>query len=152
LAETENVDLLAQKFVRVLTQFKRLGPPKGSIQGFKLNEVILLDTLVDSIPRGAHGIKASELSNQLQVTPAAVTHLVNDLEKAGHVERDSDLTDRRIVLIRPTMSGLRLIEIANAQLLETLKGLIEFLGEDDSRDFIRLMSSTMAYFKSNLDT
>jgi DNA-binding MarR family transcriptional regulator len=152
MTEAENIDLLAQKFIRVLTQFKRLGPPQSSFQGFKLNEVMLLDTLVDSIPRGAHGIKASELSNQLQVTPAAVTHLVNDLEKAGHVERDSDPADRRVVLIRPTMSGLRLIEIANAQFFETLKGLIEFLGEDDSREFIRLMSSTMAYFKSTLDT
>ena len=95
--------------------------------------------MINSIPPGANGLKASELSAQLQVTPAAVTHLINDLEKAGYVERVSEPTDRRIVLLKPTSAGLKMMEVVNGQFLETLKGLIEFLGEDDSREFIRLV-------------
>jgi DNA-binding MarR family transcriptional regulator len=142
---------LTQDLTRVLAQFRRLSPPRGSFHGFKSGEFILLATLIDSIPPGSDSLKASELSNRLQVTPAAVTHLINDLEKAGHVERVSDPTDRRIVLIRPTAAGLQLTEAANAQFLEILRGLIEFLGEDDSREFIRLMSLAMTYFKGKMD-
>ena len=152
MAETEKTDLLAQELARVLAQFKRLNPPRGSFHGVRSGEFILLATLINSIPPGADGLKASELSNQLQVTPAAVTHLINDLEKAGHVERVSDPADRRIVLLKPTAAGLQLMEIANVQFLEMLKGLIEFLGEGDSREFIRLMTATMTYFKSTMDT
>jgi DNA-binding MarR family transcriptional regulator len=151
LAKAKKIDLLTQELARVLAQFRRLNPPRGAFHGFKSGEFILLATLIDSIPPGANGLKASELSNRLQVTPAAVTHLINDLEKAGQVERVSDPADRRFVLLRPTAAGLQLMQVANVQFLEILKGLIEFLGEDDSREFIRLMSSAMTYFKNKMD-
>jgi DNA-binding MarR family transcriptional regulator len=152
LAKTKKADRLAQELARVLAQFRRLNPPRGSFHGFRSGEFILLATLIDSIPPEADGLKASDLSARLQVTPAAVTHLINDLEKAGQVERISDPADRRIVLIRPTAAGLQLMEVANAQFFEILKGLIEFLGEDDSREFIRVMSLAMTYFKSKMDS
>jgi DNA-binding MarR family transcriptional regulator len=152
LAKAKKTDLLAQELARVLAQFKRLNPPRGSFHGIRSGEFILLATLINSIPPGSNGLKASELSAQLQVTPAAVTHLINDLEKAGHVERVSDPTDRRIVLLKPTTAGLQMMEVANAQFLEILRGLVEFLGEDDSREFIRLVSLAMTYFKSKMDS
>ena len=144
-------DLLAQELAQTFAQFRRLGPPKGSLHGFKSGEFFLLATLINSIQPGANGLKASELSAQLQVTPAAVTHIINDLEKAGYVERVSDLSDRRIVLIRPTDAGLKMMEVSNVQFLEILKVLVEFLGEADSREFIRLVTAAMTYFKSKMD-
>ncbi len=150
MAKAKKSDQLAQELWRIFAQFKRLTPTRGSFHGLKSSEFFLLATLIDSIPPGSKGLKASELSNRLQVTPAAVTHLINDLENAGHVERVSDPADRRIVLIKPTQAGLKLREAANAQSLDALKGLIEFLGEDDSREFIRLMSAAMTYFKTKL--
>ena len=147
-----NNELLAQELARTLAQFRRLNPAKGPFHGVKGGEFILLATLINSIEPESNGIKVSALSAHLQVTPAAVTHIINDLEKAGHVERVSDPTDRRIVLIRPTTAGLQMMEVANAQFLGILKGLVEFLGEDDSREFIRLISLAMTYFKSKMDS
>jgi DNA-binding MarR family transcriptional regulator len=152
LTKPDITDLLTQELAQTFAQFRRLGPPKGSRHGIKTGEFFLLATLINSIPSGANGLKASELSGRLQVTPAAVTHLINDLEKAGYVERVSDPSDRRIVLIRPTEAGLKMMEIANVQFLETLKGLVEFLGEDDSREFIRLIALAMTYFKSTINS
>ena len=151
MAKARKTDLLAQELAQTFARFRRLGPPKGSFHGFKSGEFFLLATLINSIQPGSNGLKASELSAQLQVTPAAVTHLINDLEKTGYVERVSDPGDRRIVLLRPTEAGLKMMEVANAQFLEILKGLVEFLGEDDSREFIRLVSLAMTYFKSKMD-
>jgi DNA-binding MarR family transcriptional regulator len=152
LAKAKNTHQLAQELARTFTQFSRLGPPKGELKGVKRSEFFLLATLINSIQPDSSGIKASELSSQLQVTPAAVTHLLNNLEKAGYVERISDPTDRRIVLIKPTAAGQQIMALATARFLEELTGLVEFLGEDDSREFIRLVSLAMTYFKSKMDS
>jgi DNA-binding MarR family transcriptional regulator len=151
LTKPNKTDLLTQELAQTFTQFRRQGPPKSPLHGIKPGEFFLLTTLINSIPPGADGLKASDLSNRMQVTPAAVTHLINDLEKSDYVERVSDPSDRRIVLIRPTKAGLKMMEVANAQFLDNLKGLVEFLGEDDSREFIRLIALAMTYFKNKMD-
>ena len=152
MTKPDKTDLLTQELAQTFAQFRRLGPPKGAPYGLKPGEFFLLTTLVNSMPPGADGLKASDLSNRMQVTPAAVTHLINDLEKAGCVERVKDPSDRRIVLLRPTEAGLKMMEVANIRFLETLKGLVEFLGEDDSREFIRLIALAMTYFKSTMNS
>lgn len=152
MTKPNTTDLLAQELAQTFTQFRRMGPPKGVHHGLKPGEFFLLTTLINSMSPDAAGLKASELSNRLQVTPAAVTHLINDLEKAGYVERVSDPSDRRIVLMRPTEAGVKMMEVANARFLDNLKGLVEFLGEDDSREFIRLIALAMTYFKSKLNS
>ena len=151
MARTKKTDVQTQELARVLAQFRRLNPPRDSIHELKRGEFFLLATLLDAIPPGADGIKVSELSNRLNVTPAAVTHMINDLEKTGRVERVADPADRRIVLLRPTEAGRQAIAAANEQFYKFLTGLIEFLGEDDSRELIRLMSLTMTYYKDALD-
>ncbi len=153
MAQVKKTDLQTQELARVLAQLRRLrlNPPRDSFHGLKPGEFFLLTTLLEAIPPGDSGLKVSELSNRLNVTPAAVTHLINDLEKTGHVERVADPADRRIVLLRPTEAGRQAIAAANEQFYKYLRGLIEFLGEDDSREFIRLMSLTMTYYKDALE-
>jgi DNA-binding MarR family transcriptional regulator len=151
LAKAKETNRLAQELARTVTQFSRLGPPKGELNGIKRSEFFLLVTLINSTQPESNGLKASELSNQLQVTPAAVTHLLNNLEKRGYVERIADSADRRIVLIKPTAAGQQIMTLATARFLEELTGLVEFLGEGDSREFIRLLSLAMTYFTSKLD-
>ncbi len=152
MAKTKKTDLQTQELARVLAQLRRLrlDPPRNSFHGLKPGEFYLLTALLDAIPPGGSGIKVSELSNRLQVTPAAVTHLINDLEKTQRVERVADPADRRIVLLRPTEAGRQVVAAANEQFYKFLQGLIEFLGEDDSCEFIRLMSLTMTYYKDAL--
>jgi DNA-binding MarR family transcriptional regulator len=74
---------------------------------------------------------------------------MNVLERIGYVERVSDPRDRRIVLIHPTESGLAILEEAYQQMLAELTGLVDFLGESDSREFIRLFSQTLIYFRQH---
>ena len=47
-----------------------------------------------------------ELSTRLGITPAAATDLVDRLERAGHLERHRDGSDRRRVQLIPTSSAL----------------------------------------------
>lgn len=53
-----------------------------------------------------HPVGPGWLSQRLGVTPAAATELVDRLERAGHLERRRDTTDRRRVQLIPTGSAL----------------------------------------------
>ena len=53
------------------------------------------------VPRD-EGMRMSDLAERLQVTPGAVTQLVQQLETMGLVERSPDPTDGRAVIVRPT--------------------------------------------------
>ena len=138
---------LATQLARVLFQFDRISPSLGNQNGLRKSEFMFLAALTRYAEPGSAGIKASDLSCLLEVTPGAVSHMMNVLEKNGYVERVSDPRDRRIVLIHPTESGLAILEEAYQQMLVGLTGLVDYLGENDSREFIRLFSQTLAYFK-----
>jgi DNA-binding MarR family transcriptional regulator len=88
----------------------------------------------------------TEISNLLQITPAGVTHLINPLEESGYVERRQDPNDRRIVRIGLTSKGLQVAQALVSEVQEHLIGLVNHLGEDDSKTLIRLMSKAIEFF------
>jgi DNA-binding MarR family transcriptional regulator len=135
---------LAQELLQLLSQIRRVHWQSVAHQEIRRSEFRLLVTLLHS---DASSLKVSELSSEMQITPAAVTHLINSLEKAGYVERLSDLSDRRVVLVGLTDEGRHKIEILKAHFLEALTGLINDLGENDSRKLLRLLNKSLIYLK-----
>jgi DNA-binding MarR family transcriptional regulator len=97
---------------------------------------------------GTKSITASELSSQLRITPAGVTHLTNPLEEAGYIERRQNSNDRRVILIGLTNNGKEFARTILTETHERLTGLVQYLGEEDSRMIVRLLSSTMAYLEA----
>ncbi|MCM3749026.1 MarR family transcriptional regulator [Paenibacillus pasadenensis] len=69
-------------------------------------------------------MKPSELLQHLQTTPAAITTLLDRMEKGGLIERSRDSSDRRIVWVTVTDHGRneakRGTEIRDAFLREAL--------------------------------
>jgi DNA-binding MarR family transcriptional regulator len=74
------------------------------------------------------------------------------LEAAGFVERLPDPTDRRVVLIGLTEKGTEEAEGLMADVQEKLIGLVNYLGEENSKTLIHLMSLSIEYFASQLET
>jgi DNA-binding MarR family transcriptional regulator len=139
--------VLAQEMASTMVQLNRLAFQHESFHELKRSEFIFMASLSIMDGPASDGVKASELSKFLQVTGAAVTHNLNALEKAGYVERVSDPADRRIVLVKLTNDGQQIMELANETFLDSLKGLITFLGEKDSMELLRLLALTMNYLK-----
>jgi len=146
---TDHKTVLAQEMANTLAQLNRLAFQHDSFNELKRSEFIFMASLSIMNRPASDGIKASELSKFLQVTGPAVTHNLNTLEKAGYVKRVSDPADRRIVLVRLTKAGQQIMELANETFLDSLKGLIAFLGDKDSTELLRLLSLTMSYFKKD---
>lgn len=94
-------------------------------------------------------ISASVLSNELKITPAAVTHLVNALEAGGYLQRQKDLSDRRVVLIELTKKGTLAAKTLIQDALQNLEKLANHLGENDSRALVRIMSAALTFFSEN---
>ena len=136
---------LAQELVRVLSQFKQIGSQAHADQEVRQSEFRLLFTLLET---DALGIKVSDLSMQMQITPGAVTHMLNSLEEGGYIARLADPADRRVVLVKLTDKGKHTVETLKAKFLEKLTGLVGFLGEQDVRELLRLVSATLTYFKN----
>ncbi len=145
--ETNEKTVLAQELLNTIGQFKRISGPPGSSKGIRPSEFMLLSTLTHGYNSDFRGKKVSELSSKMGITPAGVTHMINSLEEGGFVERLADPADRRVVLVKPTDKAIEVFESMKAEFLETLKGLVEFLGENDSKEFIRLLSSTLSYIR-----
>lgn len=135
---------LVQELAQVLTQIKRVGWSPDADQKVRRSEFRALGTLASS---GESGMKMSDLSTQMHITPAAATHMINSLEEGEYIERMADPTDRRVVLVRLTDEGKHMHKVLKAQFLDTLSGLVAFLGEQDSRELVRLLSTTLTYFR-----
>jgi len=139
---------LTQDLFQLMKQFPRPKLKQSSIDGLTRSEYELLVMLVMSTKDGKGAFTVTEISNLLQVTPAGVTHLINPLEEAGYIERLPDPHDRRIVRIGLTEKGTQTAETLISEVRENLIGLVNHLGEEDSKTLIRLMSKSIEFLAS----
>jgi DNA-binding MarR family transcriptional regulator len=65
--------------------------------------------LLVALRSGNRAMLPSELSDDLAVTRANISNLLNALEKAGRIQREFDPTNRRRILVRLTPDGHQLI-------------------------------------------
>jgi DNA-binding MarR family transcriptional regulator len=146
MKQNTTVDLTQDMF-QLMKQFPRVKLPT-SPDGLTRSEQELLVMLALNFEESHKALTVTEISNLLQITPAGVTHLINPLEETGHIERRPDPHDRRIVRIALTNKGNREAKALMSDVQEKMKALVDFLGEEDSRTFMRLMAQVIEYFST----
>jgi DNA-binding MarR family transcriptional regulator len=151
MKEKTSLDL-TQDLFQLMKQFPRPKLKQSSCDELTRSEYELLVMLVMKITEDNKALTVTEISNLLQITPAGVTHLLNPLEEAGFIERMNDPNDRRVVLIGLTEKGTEIAEGLVGEVQEKLIGLVNYLGEEDSKKLIRLMSQAIEYFAVQFGT
>ncbi len=136
----------AQKLFQALMQFKRAELHQRSIVGYKPSEIRLLFSLRKGIRPECLEMTVSEISKRLHVTSPSVTQLLKGLEANGLIERRTDPADRRSVGITLTEKGYAVTQQAMNTFTESIIGLIEYLGEDESNQLAELLFKTSHYF------
>jgi DNA-binding MarR family transcriptional regulator len=144
--KTEERIQLSEEMARAIFKFRKFSLPERLLPEINLSEFRLLKVIKHFMKSAPDGIKVSELSKELQVTPARATHMINPLEEGGYIERFSHSRDRRLVLIKPTAKGTEITERVEEGVLKKFGELASFLGERDSRELIRLLGKTQDFF------
>jgi DNA-binding MarR family transcriptional regulator len=139
---------LTQELFQIMKRFPRPKLKQSSIDGLTRSEYELLVMLVMNLDANKTALSVSELADLLIITPAGVTHLINPLEDRGYIKRLQDRNDRRIVLIGLTDMGTEVAEALIAEVQEQLIGLVNHLGEEDSKTLVDLMSRAIEFFDS----
>ena len=137
---------LTRDLFQLMKQFPRPKLKQSSVSGLTRSEYELLVMLVMSLDSDKKAFTVTEISNLLQITPAGVTHLINPLEGAEYIERLHDAHDRRIVRIGLTDKGANVAKTLVSEVQENLIGMVNYLGEEDSKTLIRLMSRAIEFF------
>lgn len=105
------------------------------------------------IARASHasdlGLKVSEISRFLGLTPPTVTQLINSLEAKQMVERQADPSDRRVVRIKLTEQGKIITRRARDHMDATLNKMVEYLGEEESDQLAELLLKVYAFMEDN---
>lgn len=113
----------------------------------KPSEYTLIRTIYTNSKESDKFIKITELSNILDITPAAITHVINSLEDKELIERITTKDDRRVVYIKLTDAGINKYLELNKRSEENLLNLVEYLGNEDSNELIRILNKVIEYKK-----
>lgn len=125
-------------------QNTRIKPPP--IGGLHSNEIGILLFLKHG---GKPGRTISELSHIFGVTRSSITQQVNQLQALGYVNKQTVEEDRRSVTVKITIKGAGLVMQMDRRRQNNLEQLVQFLGESDSKELIRIINRIAEYNTTN---
>ncbi|WP_232699975.1 MarR family winged helix-turn-helix transcriptional regulator [Brevibacillus daliensis] len=144
-------DNVTKELALVFGQLKRVGNVFIPSKDLRQSETNLLVYLTYLCPPGSNGIKVSELSKQLKITSAAVTHVIHKLEQTGYITRTIAPNDRRSVLVTATETGHKFVKSREQELFDRFQQLREHLGIDDTKQLIRILAKSVQFLSSYQD-
>ncbi|MCH5163506.1 MAG: winged helix-turn-helix transcriptional regulator [Clostridiales bacterium] len=83
---------------------------------------------------------AGDISKEFNVSTARTTVVLKTLTKKGFIETYSSADDRRRVVVKITEKGKSALKKAEDELVEFMKLLIDKVGEDDIKEFVRIFA------------
>lgn len=136
-----DVDELITLLHQTLTAFRRHGRDAGT--GLGPSHHMLLWRLQPCARPGSpwpHGpSRVSDLAQALQLTPAAITQLVAELERRGYVQRARHQSDRRVVLVSLTPTGEEVLAEHRRRRRAEVQALVEALEPQDREALLRIL-------------
>ena len=82
----------------------------------------------------------SDIKNAMSISSARIATVLNSLEDKGLITRQIDSQDRRRTILRLTEEGEKKADASSQELLGLAKRRMEYLGEEDAKNCIRIMN------------
>ena len=98
-----------------------------------------------------NGIMITEIGKMLNLPPSAITPVINSLEEREFIIRKNSPADRRIVLVELTEKGHAFFDKKQEIFYRKAVQLCDYLGEKDSKEFIRLFKKASAFMMTQSD-
>lgn len=99
-------------------------------------ENLMLAILMDMGGKATPG----ELIKYTECTAARLTAIAKSLENKGFVKRIQNSEDKRSTIIEMTSEGIARFMLLQKESIERIFNLIEMLGENDAKEFVRLIN------------
>lgn len=93
----DDVRVTTQKLVRIFQMFER---DQIKVHGFTTSQCYCLLEL-----RNKDGMPMNDLSVKMNLNSSTMTRIVDTLVRDGYIDREKDLQDRRIVIVKLTAKG-----------------------------------------------
>lgn len=120
-------------------------PASQKLSGILRGELFVLNYLYNR----EDGVHPKELSEKLSVSTARIASLLNHMEEKHLVVRETDPEDSRQVLVRLTPDGLGSIQCCRRDVLANVERMLEALGPDDAREYIRIQEKIYNNYMKN---
>ena len=142
MAERPQADDLLPDLFRLFGMMRR-AVRSGGIPGLGPSHHMVLMRLReegDERRAGKHGpSRITELAQFLQLTPAAITQIVTELEGRGLVARERGACDRRTVVVRLTAAGADAIGEIRARRRAVAEQMLAGIPAEDRRELARIL-------------
>jgi DNA-binding MarR family transcriptional regulator len=125
---------LAMEFLSCMGAVQRMKPHKH-IEGALRGEEFVLGYIAHNGGKALPG----EIGSNMKVSTARVAAALNNLEKKGYITRQIDPGNRRQILVELTKEGRDLTEKHQENVLSYTMKMLELLGEDDAKEYVRIM-------------
>ncbi|MCS7462658.1 MarR family transcriptional regulator [Paenibacillus doosanensis] len=90
-------------------------------------------------------LKVSQMAEAMCYTAGAITSLADKLLSAGYVERERDDEDRRVVYLRITEEGRKMLGTIREQRKTNIKTFFGNLSDEDVHHLIRIYKEILAH-------
>ena len=134
-----------KRLIDVFESLSRAERKKQPLLGLKQSEMRVLLCIKDISYNTNCITSISEISKRLFVTSPTVTELVKSLSSNGYIERCTDSKDKRVVDIKLTDKGEKIVEKGSSYFVTLFTGLVDKLGEEKSDILLDLLEQVCEY-------
>lgn len=134
-----------EKYLELAGAFMNIRREYGYVRFDKeVSKKVKNDILIMSYLKRHGGIAhPKDLSEEFMISTARMAVILNNLEEKGAVIRLPDQEDNRQTIVQLTDEGDRLYEKYNGEILGFTARLFQEIGEEDSRELIRITRKMM---------
>lgn len=86
-----------------------------------------------------NNVLSGELSKELRLTSGRIATALKSLEKKGFIVRTAGIDDSRKVIVSATKEGILHANKQKDKALDDLTAIFEYIGEDDAKEFVRIL-------------
>lgn len=112
---------------------------------FRRRDLVYLSYILSN---DEEGVTMSQIAKHFKVTPAAASQIITIYENKGWVERERSKTDRRTVYVKVTDEIREKLNKKNEEQKEKYTAMMEYLGEEDSKNLMRILGRVKEYLQS----
>ena len=105
-----------------------------------MSEFILMREVAENTKESYNPMALAEVREYLSVSKAAVSQMINSLEKRGYLTREVDVNNRRNIIVVLTEVGQEVYQKKNQEFFDRFEKVIQGIGETDISHFIAMIN------------